>query len=147
MIRIIRYTLLLTSLVFNNQISSQQKLSKQEIQINNHYFLVEVANTDLTRAIGLMHRPYLEKNHGMLFVFSDEAPRSFYMKNTLIPLSIAYINKEGIILEIYDMQPHSLKSITSQYPVMYALEVNQGVFNELNIKPGAKILNLPSVFS
>lgn len=140
----IKCILILVTLMFNNQIDAQQKLFKQEIQINNHHFIVEIADTHITRALGLMHRHYLEKNHGMLFVFSEEAPRSFYMKNTLIPLSIAYINQEGIILEIYDMQPHSLESITSQYPAMYALELNQGVFAQLNIKPGAKILNLPN---
>lgn len=83
-----------------------------------------------------MYREELAYERGMLFVFSNDAVRSFWMKNTTIPLSIAYIRSDWVILEIYDMEPESLQPVQSDNPVRYALEVNQGFFAEHGIEPG-----------
>ncbi len=102
---------------------------------------VEVVNRSKTRQKGLMFRRNLNKNYGMLFVFEREQYRRFWMKNTYIPLSIAYINKYGIINEIYDMKPLDTSPIyPSIYPAQYAIEVNQGWFARNKIKKGCRVL-------
>jgi uncharacterized protein len=99
---------------------------------------VEIADTDAEWQTGLMGRTTLEGNAGMLFVFDQEQTLSFWMKDTLIPLSIAYIDAEGRIVDIQDMQP--LDDIPPQYvsaePARYALEVNQGFFEERSVTVG-----------
>lgn len=97
---------------------------------------VEIADTDTERQRGLMERTALGENRGMLFVFDSEQTRSFWMKNTLIPLSVAYINSEGRIIDIQDMQPLDETSHPSAEPAQYALEVNQGYFAEHGVKVG-----------
>ena len=116
-----------------------KELKTVKMFIGNETFIIELAKTDKERRTGLMNRKTLEENRGMLFVFEDEQKRSFWMKNTYIPLSIAYISKDGIIKEIYDMEPLSLEGIKSKYSIMYALELNKGKFKELNVKAGDKI--------
>ena len=100
---------------------------------------VELADTDEKRTLGLMYRRILDDNEGMLFVFDEAAHRSFWMLNTYIPLSIAYIGKDGIINEIYDMKPLDDKITYSQKPAMYALEMKRGWFARNNIGQGAKL--------
>jgi uncharacterized membrane protein (UPF0127 family) len=99
---------------------------------------VEIADTDAERQTGLMGRTTLAGDAGMLFVFDQEQTLSFWMKDTLIPLSIAYIDAEGRIVDIQDMQP--LDDIPPQYvsaePAQYALEVNQGFFEERGVSVG-----------
>lgn len=109
------------------------------LEVGSHTFHVEIADEPEERATGLMNRDTLAEDGGMLFVFPDAAPRSFWMKNTRIPLSIAYINARGEILEIRDMEPLSLDPVPSRYPARYALEVNRGRFDELGITPGASV--------
>ncbi|MBN8539284.1 MAG: DUF192 domain-containing protein [Deltaproteobacteria bacterium] len=116
---------------------------KRKIEISGKTIVVEIADTDERRAHGLMFRNSLPKDEGMLFVFEDERPRSFWMKNTLIPLSIAYINKDKIITEVVDMQPAILgaarpKSYPSKKKSMYALEMNIGWFERNKIWPGVQ---------
>ncbi len=107
--------------------------------------MVEVARTAPTRALGLMHRTRLDERAGMLFLFDQSAPWSFWMKNTLIPLSIAFINEGGEILEIQDMKvaPDPEKGPFDFYqpvkPFQSALEVNQGFFEREGIRVGAKV--------
>jgi len=100
---------------------------------------VEVADTPEKRRQGLMNRNKLAAEEGMLFVFDEEQKLSFWMKNTTIPLSIAYINKSGVIKEIHNMTPLSEKPVYSQYSVLYALEVNQGFFQKSGIKAGDRV--------
>ncbi|MCL2026165.1 MAG: DUF192 domain-containing protein [Leptospirales bacterium] len=100
---------------------------------------VELADTEDKRALGLMYRRILGDNEGMLFVFDYAARRSFWMRNTYIPLSIAYIGRDGIINEIYDMKPLDEKTVDSQQPAMYALEMKQGWFARNKIGQGAKL--------
>ncbi|NIZ18531.1 DUF192 domain-containing protein [Entomospira culicis] len=138
--RLIYLLILITTLL---PLSASTNLTERSLQINGQTFIVELADNPSTRAQGLMYRTQLDPLRGMLFVFPDSERRSFYMKNTFIPLSIAYISADGIIMEIYDMQPHELRSVPSRYAVMYALEVNQGLFKQLNITAGMKVHNLP----
>jgi len=102
---------------------------------------VEIADTERLRQTGLMHRKTMPRDHGMLFVFPREQKMNFWMKNTYIPLSIAYIDSYGIIREIYDMKPLDT-SVTypSARPALYALEVNRGWFRLNNISTGCRIV-------
>jgi uncharacterized membrane protein (UPF0127 family) len=96
----------------------------------------EVARTVAERETGLMYRRSLADGEGMLFVFERDQMLSFWMKNTLIPLSIAYIAYNGRILEIHDMKPQDLTPVRSGRSVRYALEVPQGWFTRAGIRPG-----------
>jgi uncharacterized membrane protein (UPF0127 family) len=109
------------------------------VKIKDSTFHVEIAATMYSRQEGLMNRDSLAVDHGMLFVFPDDRVLSFWMKNTKIPLSIAYIDKEGIIQTIKDMQPYSTQSVSSEVEVRYALEVVQGSFQERNINVGDRV--------
>ncbi len=108
---------------------------------NNRIAVIsEIADTPELREKGLMHRTSLAESDGMLFVFEKEIYLNFWMKNTQIPLDIAYIDKNGIINEIYNMKPLDVSIIyNSIKPAMYALEVNSGWFNRHKIKIGSKI--------
>jgi uncharacterized membrane protein (UPF0127 family) len=102
---------------------------------------VEIADDPLERERGLMNRTSLGEDRGMLFVFPKEQPLSFWMKDTKIPLSIAYIDSEGRITDILDMKPldDEPPHYTSSEPVMYALEVNQGFFDERGVEVGDQV--------
>jgi uncharacterized membrane protein (UPF0127 family) len=99
---------------------------------------VEIADDPWERARGLMYRTALGKDRGMLFVYPEERELSFWMKNTYIPLSIAYIDSKGRIADILDMKPLDDRppNYVSSEPVQYALEVNQGFFEEQGVKVG-----------
>ena len=97
---------------------------------------VDIAATDVERQTGLSGRPTLAEDAGMLFVFDQEQPLSFWMKDTLIPLSIAYISAEERIVDIQDMQPLDETPHPSAEPAQYALEVNQGFFAERGVAVG-----------
>jgi uncharacterized membrane protein (UPF0127 family) len=94
-----------------------------------------------------MFRDALDKDHGMLFIYPQEKNLSFWMKNTRIPLSIAFINSKGIITQIDSMTPYSLMSHTSKEKVKYALEMEQGWFRKNGIKIGSKISLSPEIRS
>jgi len=128
---------LLTIILF---ISCNEKSQTVELQIADKTINVEVVDNDQSRALGLMNRESLEENSGMLFVFESERKLSFWMKNTLIPLSIAYISKNGEIKEIYDMYPLDETSVKSIRSVLYALEMNQGWFEKNGIEVGDSII-------
>jgi uncharacterized membrane protein (UPF0127 family) len=101
----------------------------------------EIARTDAERAQGLMHRKNLPDGEGMLFVFDRDQILSFWMKDTLIPLSIAYISSDGRILEIHDMRPQDLSPIRSARSLRYALEVPQGWFSRIGAALGDRVLS------
>ena len=103
----------------------------------------EVADTSPLRSQGLMHREGLRPDHGMVFVYPREAPRSFWMKNTLIPLSIAYIDASGRIVHMADMKPLDESPVPSRYPAMYALEMDRGWFRAHRVDVGDKVSGLP----
>lgn len=106
------------------------------IVIGDRQIYAEVADTQSSRDFGLMFRKSLDENSGMLFVFDDDDTRGFWMKNTNIPLSIAFLDNSGYILNIEKMMPHSLCSTYSNGPARYALEMNQGWFDKNKISEG-----------
>ena len=106
----------------------------------------EIAKTDQERSQGLMHRKKLPDGEGMLFVFDRDQQLSFWMKNTIIPLSIAFIASDGRITEIKDMQPLDENSVRSGRSVRYALEVPQGWFGRAGIKAGDVVIIRHSTF-
>ena len=97
---------------------------------------VEIADTEAEREKGLMGRTAMDEDHGMLFVFPNEQTLSFWMKDTLIPLSVAFMDSNGRIVDIQDMQPQDLTNHNSAEPARYALEVNQGFFERHGVKVG-----------
>ena len=109
------------------------------LKIRGKTICVELARTRAEQAKGLMNRDSLNKNEGMLFIFEKEKKCFFWMKDTRIPLSIAYIDKSMIIQDILSMTPYSLESVPSSGKVMYALEMNQGFFEKNKISVGDKI--------
>lgn len=112
------------------------------LAINGHQLTAEVAHTDADRTQGLMHRRMLPENRGMLFVFPQTAPLSFWMMNTPLPLSIAFVDDAGAIINITDMKPLTTDNHHSARPARYALEMNQGWFKKRGIKPGDKVQGL-----
>ncbi len=110
------------------------------LQIGNYTVNVEVVDKLETRNLGLMYRNYLPKNNGMLFIFDEPFRASFWNKNTPLALDIAFIDKQGTILEISQLNPNDETTIESTSDkVLYALEMNKGWFNKHNIVPGMKI--------
>lgn len=106
------------------------------LQLGDTEFTIEIARTPQERQVGLMNRTSMPENHGMLFVFQRDQVLGFWMRNTHIPLSIAYIDRNGCIREIHDMQPLSERVVQSSLPVRYALEVHQGAFSRVGIQVG-----------
>jgi len=116
-----------------------QQLPEVMLSVNGHKLTAEVAHTGPTRSQGLMHRRMLPENRGMLFVFDNVAIHAMWMMNTYIPLSVAFLDERGVIINIEDMKPHTQDTHPAAKPARYALEVNQGWFGKHGIKPGAKI--------
>lgn len=113
-----------------------------ELSIRNAKLIAEVAADANTRTVGLMNRFSLRTDHGMLFVFAESQPLAFWMRNTFIPLSIAYIDSKGVILNIADMKPKDESTHPSAGPALYALEMKQGWFRERGIVAGDKVNGL-----
>jgi len=109
------------------------------LTINAQKLVAEVASTPEQRARGLMHRFSLRPDHGMLFVFEQPERQSFWMKNTFIPLSIAFLDANGRILNIEDMAPQSEAMHWSRGPARYALEMRKGWFAERGIRAGDRV--------
>lgn len=112
-----------------------------ELRAGMHRIIAEVASTDEARSRGLMFRDKLGPNEGMLFVFRDKAPYCFWMRNTLIPLSIAFLRDDGSVVNLADMKPRSDDSHCAFEPVRYALEMDKGWFADKGIKVGSRIGN------
>ncbi len=110
-----------------------------EINIHDKKPRVEVAFRQKERTIGLMFREKLDSDHGMLFIYPQEQNLSFWMKNTRIPLSIAFINSSETITQIEPMAPYSLASHTSKVKVRFALEMEEGWFRKNGITVGSKV--------
>ena len=121
------------------------RLPTVDIQAGLHVIRAEVASEPGTRMRGLMMRERLGPNEGMIFVFPDKAGHCFWMKNTLIPLSIAFLDDDGTVVNVADMQPHSEASHCPARPVRYALEMEQGWFARRGIGPGSR-LQQPKLF-
>jgi len=122
-----------------------KKQSKVKIEIRDKTYTFELASTREERKKGLMFRKKLDPNGGMLFVYPNRTNLSFYMKNTLIPLDIAFISADYKIIEIRQMFPLDETSIESKEEAQYALEVNRGFFDRIGLKAGEKITILTSI--
>jgi uncharacterized membrane protein (UPF0127 family) len=131
--------LLLTSVLLPAALLSCTGDERVALPVGEHVFHVEIADTPETRQRGLMHREELGPDEGMLFVFPDSQVRSFWMKDTPLPLSIAYISSRGRILEIRHMDPYSEEAVRSRFPARYALEVNRNRFSQVGISEGDEI--------
>ena len=118
------------------------ELPTVELAIKGHRLVAEVAANDSTRMTGLMNRFSLRPDHGMLFVFREAQPQAFWMKNTYVPLSIAFIGSDGTILNIEDMAPLTETTHPSQGPARYALEMKKGWFDQQGIKSGDSVAGL-----
>lgn len=112
------------------------------MQIGNQPFTLELAATDKTRQHGLMHRQTLAPDRGMIFVFPDEDYRSFWMRNTLIPLDIVYLDKAGKVVSISQMKPLDETGVHSVGRAKYAIEMNEGAAAKAGVKVG-DVLNVP----
>ncbi len=109
------------------------------LSINGRPLSVELARTKAQRKKGLMHREELGRHEGMLFIFKEDQYLAFWMKNTKIPLSIAFLDENGKVTDIYDMEPYSLLPVRSRNKCRYALEVNRGFFTECKLSAGDTI--------
>lgn len=119
--------------------ASDSGLPVISIDVDGHRVKAEVAATAATRSRGLMYRRKMGKNNGMLFVYERAEPLSFWMKNTYLPLTIAFIDRGGTIVHLEDMRPLTTTSHPSPVSVPYALEMNQGWFAAKGIEVGAKV--------
>lgn len=119
------------------------RFATTQLSAGMHLIKAEVAANDAERQQGLMYREKMANNAGMVFVFDGPATQCMWMKNTLLPLSVAFIDANGRILNIEDMKPQTLDSHCSKGQVLYALEMNLGWFKQKNIKPGSTIEGLP----
>jgi uncharacterized membrane protein (UPF0127 family) len=104
---------------------------------------VEIAASEAERNRGLMFRKSLPREEGMLFIFDDPGYYAMWMKNTLIPLSVAFVDREGVILNIADMAPQTLDSHLAAGPALYAIETNKGWFAAHHVQAGDKVTGLP----
>jgi hypothetical protein len=119
--------------------AQSQPLPRIQINAGIHLIDAEVAASYATRAQGLMYRKLLGANEGMLFVFPRDEPLCMWMRNTYVPLSVAFMDRDGVILNIEDMQPQTDESHCAVAPARYALEMNQGWFAKRGVKAGTKI--------
>jgi uncharacterized membrane protein (UPF0127 family) len=120
-----------------------QQLQATTLNAGMHNIRAQLAMTPEQRQIGLMYRREMPANDGMLFVFEEPQPQCFWMKNTLLPLTIAFVADDGTIVNLADMQPMNEASHCSAKPVRYALEMNQGWFAKRGIKAGSKLGGAP----
>ena len=121
------------------QTAAQQGLPKTELTAGMHRIVAEVAADHNSRATGLMFRKSLQPNHGMLFVFQEKSPQCFWMRNTYVALSIAFLDDDGRIVNIEDMAPLTENSHCSREPVRFALEMEQGWFARRGVAAGDRL--------
>jgi len=133
------FALLLAAATGHAQQPTQPRV---QLGLGMHLVRAEVADRDDSRAMGLMHRTSLPQNGGMLFVFETTGVHCMWMKNTLIPLSVAFVDEGGDIVNIADMQPLSETSHCAARPARYALEMQQGWFAERGIRAGERLRGL-----
>lgn len=123
--------------------AQQPGLPTTKLNAGIHVIQAEVASTPGTRSQGLMRRKSMAQGAGMLFLFDEPAAHCMWMKNTLIPLSVAFIDERGQIVNIADMQPLDEATRCALRPARYALEMNQGWFKKRGIGPGTRIDGIP----
>ncbi len=124
------------------QSAAQAPLREVELSSGIHLIRAEVADSFATRQMGLMFRQKMAPNHGMIFLFGTPAGQCMWMKNTLLPLSVAFIDEQGVIVNIEDMAPQTEDTHCSTRPISYALEMNRGWFASRGIGPGARLAGI-----
>ncbi|ABD70475.1 protein of unknown function DUF192 [Rhodoferax ferrireducens T118] len=134
--------LCLTAALVNSsqaQDAPQMDLPRVKLSAGMHLIDAQVAATIEQRSTGLMFRRDMPQSEGMLFVFEQAAVQCFWMKNTLMPLTAAFVANDGTIVNLADMKPRTTESHCSKEPVRYVLEMNQGWFGKKGIKAGFKL--------
>jgi len=132
------------ALLFASTFGWAQQAKVVDLSIGMYRIQAEVAASERDRQTGLMNRKSMPAQAGMLFVFEDSAQHCFWMKNTLLPLSIAFIDEQGKIVTLADMQPQTEDSHCPAKPIRYALEMNQGWFRSHGVAAGAVINGIVS---
>ena len=127
----------------NAQDAPQMDLQRVKITAGMHQISAQVAQTPEQRQIGLMFRKEMPQAEGMLFVFEQPSQQCFWMKNTLLPLTAAFVADDGTIVNLEDMKPQTTDSHCSAKPVRYVLEMNQGWFAKKGLKAGVKLGGQP----
>jgi uncharacterized membrane protein (UPF0127 family) len=123
--------------------AAAQQLPVVQLTAGMHLIRAEVAAEPAARARGLMYREKLGQNAGMLFIFNESAPYCMWMRNTLIPLSVAFVDERDEIINIEDMQPQTEDSHCAARPARYALEMDRGWFAQRGIKAGTRLSGIP----
>ena len=121
----------------------QTNLPRVTLSAGMHQIDAQIAQTPDQRATGLMHRKEMPQHEGMLFAFERPSIQCFWMKDTLLPLSAAFVADDGTVVNIADMKPLALDSHCSDKPVRYVLEMNQGWFARKGVKPGSRLNGKP----
>jgi uncharacterized protein len=122
---------------------AQMNLPRVTLSAGMHQIDAQVAQTPDQRATGLMFRKEMPQHEGMLFAFEQPSVQCFWMKNTLLPLTAAFVADDGTVVNLADMEPQSTASHCSDKPVRYVLEMNRGWFAKKGIKPGMKLAGQP----
>jgi uncharacterized membrane protein (UPF0127 family) len=125
------------------QDAPQMNLPRVKLSAGMHLIDAQVAQTAQQRQIGLMFRREMPQHEGMLFVFEQASEQCFWMRNTLLPLTAAFVADDGTIVNLVDMKPQTEDSHCSAKPVRYVLEMNQGWFAKKNLKAGVKLGGAP----
>jgi uncharacterized membrane protein (UPF0127 family) len=125
--------------------AQQPQLPVVQLNAGMHLIHAEVAADYGSRMTGLMHRATMPSNAGMLFIFDESQQQCMWMKNTLLPLSVAFIDEAGTIINVEDMAPQTEDSHCAKRPARYALEMNRGWFAARGIKPGTRLGGIPGV--
>ncbi|MDL9998136.1 DUF192 domain-containing protein [Variovorax sp. J22P240] len=128
-----------TLLTFAQAQEPQSNLQRTKLSAGMYQIDVQIAQTPEQRQIGLMFRKEMPQAEGMIFVFEQPATQCFWMKNTLLPLTAAFVADDGRIVNLVDMKPMSEDSHCSKEPVRFVLEMNQGWFARKNIKEGSRL--------
>ena len=135
----ITLTLLVITAVGHAQDTPQTTLPRIKLQAGMFQIDAQVAQTPEQRSIGLMHRSDMPQHEGMLFVFEQPATQCFWMKNTLLPLTAAFVADDGTIVNLADMKPQTTDAHCSVQPVRFVLEMHQGWFAKKGLKAGSRL--------
>lgn len=142
------FSIALAALLFSQaevhgQDQPQTQLPRTRLSVGIHQIDAQLASTPEQREIGLMFRKEMPQHEGMLFVFENPSRLCFWMKNTLLPLTAAFVADDGTVVNLENMKPQTTDSHCSSKPVRFVLEMNQGWFTKRGVKPGSKISGQP----
>lgn len=142
MMQRVLFLLLFTCAVAVRADQPSQPLPEIALQLNGQALIVEVASSDAQREQGLMYRRILPTNHGMLFVFAQPTQFGMWMKNTVLPLSVAFLDENGVVINIANMKPQTTDVHATARPAKFAIEANLGWFKQHHIKAGIQVHGL-----